>query len=243
MYKVYLLSFDDGHEYIGCTNNVRRRRDQHNENARERKSKLGIYLNDNGIVLKENDFTVLNSFEDRSVALKCEREEAIKRNKHKGTLLNDNYTDTCSRKGKNIGNTAKKYIVIDIVNQTSTPIDNLRQYCISEGLNYKSMQDTVNKTHICLNRYKVFYYEKWEQTENKNYYINGDFLKDIYTKNRSNHVSRCSKKYEVQHPDGTLKIVTNLDNFAREHNLTPGTLHSTLSKNKKTKGYKVIRRI
>lgn len=60
---------------------------------------------------------------------------------------------------------------------------------------------------------------------------------------KQERIKKSCKQYLVKIPNGEIVKVTNLDKFARENNLTSGTLHSTFKKNKPTKGFQVIKRI
>ena len=99
MYFVYRLVFGES-EYIGCTNSIKRRKDQHNGHGKRGTSKLGAYLKENGIVLKAEDFNIIGAFEERPVALEFERLKAIESACNGVKLLNDNYSNECTRKGK-----------------------------------------------------------------------------------------------------------------------------------------------
>lgn len=242
MYMVYRLRFGEAGVYIGCTNNIERRKNQHNENARKQKSKLGRFLHNNGIVLSQNDFEIIYKSEDRANALAVEREVAFSQEKDGHILLNDNYSSQCSRKGKNIGHTAQEYVVIDFVSHTEEEVYDLRQYCIKNGIDYRLLHRTTKSGHSCGNRYCAFKKEEWDTLQDKGKYLSGSFLDDVKENVREALVNRA-KTYEVSFPDLHVERVTNLDKFAREHNLTPGTFHATLIKGKPTKGYQVLRRI
>lgn len=242
MYKVYKLTFGE-RVYIGCTNNIRRRKDQHNGNARTKRSKLGRFLSDNGIRLDVDDFQILYESEDRSKALAYEKKSAIDAEKHGLLLLNDIYSSDCTRKGKNLGHTAKTFVIVDFIEHTVTTVTDLRQYCFKNGLDYKLLHRTSKSGHEYKNRYCAFVAEVWEKEPDKQKYIDGSFVDEIKEKVNDDKIKRMSKCYEVQFPDGHTEIVCNLCQFAREHNLTDGTLHATYTKRKPTKGYKVIRRI
>lgn len=242
MYYVYRLTF--GRDiYIGCTNNIRRRKDQHNENARKQKSKLGSYLFQNNIILTVDDFEILNAFMDRKEALRCEKKTTMHMEATGFRLLNDNYSRSCSRKGKNIGHTAKEYVVVDFTNHEVKTIRDLRQYALSIGLDYKLMQRTVSGEKICYGRYKVFHLEQWEKIKDKEHFISGNFLKEKEERLALEKVKRSEKQYLVRFPDDHIELITNLDKFARNHGLTSGTLHATYKKEKPTKGYQVIKRM
>ncbi len=242
MYYVYKIELKNGEVYIGCTNNIKRRRNQHNENIRLKKSKLGKYISENynNLILQNKDLQIQASFIDRKQALTYEKKLTVSYIGKCKYLLNDNYNIDCSRKGKNIGNTSKNYILIDIQEKKEIKIYDLRQYCINNNLDYKLIQRTVKGNKLSYNRYKVFYEYEWIDIKNKDYYITGEFYKNYLEKLKQN---RKCKKYLVKLPSGEIKEVINLDKFARENNLTSGTLHATYIKKKKTKGYQVIKRM
>lgn len=241
MYYVYRLDFD-GCCYVGCTNNLQRRGHQHNENARKRSSKLGRYLNENKIIISVSDFTVVYSFRDRKDALREERNLAFSLASKGVVLLNDNYSPDCSRKGKNEGHTAKEYVVVDYVNHTAQYVCDLRRFCRINGYRYKELQRTVHRK-IHRNQFIAFYKDEWEGIQNKEFFLSGEFVKVRNEKIGQGIIARSAKQYDVMFPDGHIETVYNLDKFAREHNLTSGTLHATFNKKKPTKGYQVIRRI
>lgn len=244
MYHVYIVTLPNNELYVGCTNNIARRKDQHNENIRKKRGKFASYISENypGKFLGTIDLEIQASFQSRSDALKYEK-SLTKSFISKAVVLNDNYNVDCSRKGKNIGNTAKEYVLIDIVDSTETYLCDLRQYCLRNGLEYSLIQRTVGKNCIAYSRYKAFYKQEWEDIEDKQYYISGKFYKDKLERLKTEKSQRSAKKYLVETPPGEIVEVFNLDKFAREHGLTSGTLHATYSKHKKTKGYQVIKRI
>lgn len=242
MYYVYSLLFGRN-VYIGCTNNIRRRKDQHNENARKRKSKLGNFLADNGIVLKRDNFKIVFASESRCEALSKERDITKSFEAAGFSMLNDNYSENCSRKGKNIGNTSKDFVVIDCVNKTVTEVTDLRQYSLSNKINYKLLHATSRHHTLCNGRYCAFHKEDWQMFQDKEFVISGAFFESKKQRGKQEFAKKVSKVYEVMFPDGHSEIVKNLDKFAREHDLTCGTLHATRTNGKSTKGYKVLRRI
>lgn len=242
MYMVYRLNLGNNAVYIGCTNNIRRRKDQHNENARTQKSKLGRYLNKNNILLKESDFEIVFSSETRPPALAKERKLAVSQEKAGHFLLNDNFSIHCTRKGKNLGRSAQEFVVVDFVNHTSEEVFDLRQYCIKNGLDYKLLHRTSKNGHSYNNRYCAFAKADWDALQDKEKYLSGAFLEDVVEVAKQANARRA-KTYEVRFPDAHTENVTNLDRFAKEHDLTPGTLHATLIKGRPTKGYQVLRRI
>lgn len=242
MYYVYRLQID-GFDYVGCTNNIRRRKDQHNENARKRKSKLGRFLDERGITLTVKDMTVVEAFSDRHEALMAERDLAKRLEIDGAKLLNDNYSHDCTRKGKNLGNTAKDYVVVNYIDGTVTGVHDLRQYCIAHGWVYGLVQRTAHKGVYCKYGCKVFFADEWEREPDKMRYISGAFIQENAENATLSRIEKTSKQYDVQFPDGHIETVKNLDKFAREHNLTSGTLHATFINKRPTKGFQVLRRI
>lgn len=244
MYHIYEIELKNGEKYVGCTNNIKRRTTQHNDNIKNKRNRFSKYISENypNLKLKYTDLKVKASFENRKEALKYEKKLTIS---HIGkcVLLNDNYNIDCSRKGKNLGNTGKNYVLIDIENQTETIIYDLRQYCLNNNLDYKLIQRTVNGNKVAYFRYKVFYYNDWQDIEKKDYYLSGKFYSDHLEKIQENKSKNYAKQYLVKIPNGEIIKVTNLDKFAKENNLTIGTLHSTFKKNKPTKGFQVIKRL
>ncbi len=244
MYYIYIVTLPKGEVYVGCTSNIRRRKDQHNENVRKLKGRFANYINEkySDLILKIEDLKIIASFDNRSEALKYEKETA-KKFIGKTILLNDNYNIDCSRKNKNLGHTSKNYVLIDIQRGEEILINDLRQYCLKNNLDYKLIQRTVKGCKLSYQRYKVFYECDWLDIDNKYYYLSGKFYKDHLNKIQQAKSNNYSKRYLVETPTGKIIEVKNLDNYAKEHNLTAGTLHATLSKGKSTKGYKVIKRI
>lgn len=242
MYYVYRISLF-GRVYIGCTNHLRRRKDQHNGNARKRKSKFGRFLDDNNIVLKLSDLEVIGEYENRQEALDTERLTARELASEGEDLLNDNYAIDCTRKGVRSDWCGKEYVLVNYKNHTATKVSNLRHFCIENNLDYKNIQRTSKAGHYTESGYVAFHAEDWDAEPNKELYLSGRIVEK--TKQHINDLKseRYSKVYEVKFPDGHTEVVKNLDRFAREHNLTPGTLHGTITKGKPTKGYQVIRRI
>ena len=243
MYYVYSLRFNTKYLYIGCTNNIRRRKDQHNENSRNRKSKLGRFLDDNGVVLDRDDFLILYASEDRHDALMRERDITKRCESFGYEMLNDNYTEGCSRKGMNIGHTAKEFVVVDVKEGTVTDVTDLRQYAYNNGIDYKSLHSTMRNDALYKKRYFAFGKDEWEECDNKAERISGEYYAEKRRKTWESFADAHCKTYLVEFPDGHTEVVKNLNKFAREHNLTAGTLHATLSNGKKTKGYKALKRI
>lgn len=244
MYYIYIVKLPKDEVYVGCTSNIRRRKDQHNENVRKLKGRFANYIKENypNLILSQKDLNIIASFSNRNEALKYEKETA-KKFIGKTILLNDNYNIDCSRKNKNLGKTSKSYVLIDIQCSTEIFITDLRQYCLKNNLDYKLVQRTVKGCKLSYQRYKVFYECDWLDITDKDYYLSGKFYKDHLDKIKQIQSQNYAKCYLVQTPVGEVIKVTNLDKYAKEHNLTPGTLHSTLSLGNSTKGYKVIKRI
>lgn len=239
VYKVELMN----HVYVGCTNNISHRATQHRSNAKIQKGNFGKFLYENSIILKTSDMVSVSSFENRKEALCYERSLTMDLEKSGCNILNDNYSKNCSRKGKNIGNTAQDYVVVDMVNHCYNIVKDLRQYSISQGIDYKLLHRTYKGNHFYNNRYKAFKLADWESLTNKDIYLSGKIIDIEKERRKRENQNRCSKTYLVEFPDKSIHEVTNLDEFARNHNLTSGTLHATILKGRPTKGYKVIKRI
>lgn len=243
MYHVYKLRFGEC-VYVGCTNNIKRRKDQHNENARKKKGKLGTFLFSNRIILTEGDFQIVFSDPDRAKALDKEKTEAVRAENEGFVLLNDNYSRDCTRKGKNLGNSAKEWVIVDCREHTASSVSDLRQYAISNGMDYKLLQRTGNGG-ICGGRYAALRKEDWEKLgeEKRAEYTSGLYIENRGKNAQNARIGKTAKSYMVRFPDGHEEMVRNLDAFARDHSLTSGTLHATYTKKKPTKGYQVIGRI
>ena len=241
MYYVYKISLGTK-TYIGCTNFLRRRKDQHNENARKRKSKLGRFLSDNNIVLKTEDLKVIAEFDSRADALFNERETAINLAKNGVELLNDVYSVECSRKGKNLYHTSKDYTLVYMKEHSFKKIHCLRRFCEENNLDYKLLQRTVKGNHSYMGRYKVFFQEEWESEKDKEFYLSGEMLLDIDKKIADGRI-KTSKTYLVLFPDDSIHTITNIDSFARSMNMNAGNLHASMSNNKRPKGYKILKKI
>lgn len=242
MYYVYRISLT-GRIYIGCTNYLRRRKDQHNENARKRKSKFGRFLNDNGIILKLKDLEVVAEFENRQEALDTERLLARRLASEGEDLLNDNYAVDCSRKNARRDWCSKEFVLVDYINHNAIRVKNLRHFCIEHGIDYKTIQRTSTHGKYTECGYISFHAEDWDAEPNKELYLSGEIIEQTKKHGTEVRAEKYAKEYEVRFPDGHTEVVKNLDKFAREHNLTSGTLHATITKGRPTKGYQVIRRI
>lgn len=242
MYYVYKIKVLD-HVYIGCTSDIVRRKNQHNENARKRKSKFGRFLNDNGIVLTVDNFEILFEFKDRPSALKTERKTTKECEKNGEIVLNELYSKSYSKVGKNLGNTAKEYVVVDYVEHTAERIFDLRQYCAKRGLDHRLLNRTQHGNATAYNKYKVFFPEDWKKIDDKERYLCGRFVKETRDAQGIKIADRQAKKYEVMFPDGHVETVLNLDKFARDNGINSGNLHASFSNGRKANGYKVIRRI
>jgi len=243
MYKVYLVIFKEQNSiYVGCTNNIRRRKDQHNANARNRNGKFGSFLNDNKLTLNECDLIIIKEIAERSAALKLERNTVFSFNKSDVNVLNDNYSLVCSRKGKlakELSN-AEEWVLIDLKEKSVTETFSLRKYCLDNNLSYKNIHSTSHgKSHLSLNRYKAFKKTVWQQLSDveKQHFISGDFLKEIETNIKENHLKVASKSYIVKFPDGHEELITNLDKFARDHKINDGNLHASIKNGRHASGY------
>lgn len=242
-YYVYRVDVN-GCVYIGCTTKIRRRMQQHNGSARIRRGVFGRYLADNGIKLTMDDFVILHTYTDRREAFIKERETVIDMYQKGYKMLNNLYTPSFTRKGKNLGNTCKDYVVVDIKEHKVLHIHDMRQSAESLGIkDYRLLHSTLKGLHVCCGRYKAFHVEEWEKIENKDFYISGEALvqrdKDIKAKN----ARRTEREYLVRRPDGVVERVINLERYAREHGINSGNLHNSYKTTHKASGYKVIKRI
>ena len=247
MQYVYKIELLNNCIYIGTTNNLRRRRDQHNENARKKKSYFGKFLNKNNIVLKEEDLKVLESFDNRKEAFRKEEELIKYYDKQKDViLLNYEKTQKGSRKNMNIGHTALKWVVVNIDKHTIEEVFDIRQYEIKNNITRGCLHRTAYRNSVCNNNLKCFLEEDWQKLteKEKQYYISGKFLTERENNIRNNKSKRYSKQYKLlEKSTNKILVVKNLDEFAREHNMSSGTLHSTFRTGHFCKGYKVIERL
>lgn len=249
MYYVYKVHFEKYNAtYIGCTNNIRRRKDQHNGNARTGRSFFGRFLSSAGIVLSESDFEVVAEFNERAEALKVEREMTLSLNGTGVLVLNDVYSDRCTRKGlRGARNpSSKRYVLVDTMLHTTETVDDMHSWCDNHDVSYKTLVGTAKrKPHIHKGRYLVRHIEEWESMsdEERQDLVSGDWYTRHLEENLEKHVRAASKRYLVMKPDGESIEVTNLDKFARENGINCGNLHATLGTNKKAAGYRVLERL
>lgn len=246
-YSVYVIFFRRLKAvYVGCTNNVKRRKQQHLDNARKNKGALGRFINKNNL-FNEFKLHVIASFRDRDKALKYEKAVTVRYDLNNNfEVINDNYTRHCSRKGKHIADPkrSKKWVIIDILTHKLEKVLSLRHYAITNNLSYKNMHACAkHKCHVYKGKYKIFEISEWNSfsKDEKEKYISGDFLKEVLDFNMESLIKRSSKKYKVIKPDGSSIIVINLDKFARENNINAGNLHASCSTGKKANGFIAIK--
>lgn len=250
MYFVYRVSFPEYNAiYIGCTNDIRRRKDQHNENARKGKSFLGRFLLSVGIKLAESDFEIIDESEDRKVALKSEKDHV---NELIGTgvlILNDNYSNHCSRVGlKGSDNpSSKTYVLIDVLNHTTEVVDDVHGWCESNGIkSYKTLIGTAKRKPLMhAGRYIMRNIGEWDEMSDKdrNDLVSGAWYAKRRESSERNRRTLISGKYLVLTPSGKTVEVTNLDQYAIEHGINKGNLHATLSKGNTACGYRVLEKL
>lgn len=249
MYYVYRVAFEKYNAvYIGCTNNVRRRKDQHNENARNGKSFFGRFLNSCGIVLTTDNFEVIAEYEDRPSALKREKNETASLIGTGVLILNDNYSDHCSRKGLRGKDNpfSKTYIVVDIVEHSIEKVDEMHVWCDAHNVSYKTMIGTAKrKPLVHKGRYIAREISEWLllDDEEKGNLISGKWYAEHIEANRKNDVERKSKVYLVQTPNGETITVKNLDKFARDNGINSGNLHASFTTGRSAVGYRVLERL
>lgn len=252
MYYVYKVKFDEYNAiYVGCTNNIRRRKDQHNENARNEKSYFGRFLKEHGIILNESDFEIIAEFENRALALAFERETTIKMNKTGVLVLNDLYSDHCSKVGMFGKNnpSSKVFVLIDMKDHTTELVDDLHGWCNMheyEGVAYTTLVGTSKrKPHVHKNRYIVREIDEWNaiSESEKEDLVSGKWYEDHLAKRMKEHIERKCRTYLVRTPNGDVIEVKNLDKFARDNGINDGNLHASLTNGHTARGYKVLKRL
>ena len=250
MYYVYKVEFPEHNAiYVGCTNNIRRRKDQHNGNSVTGKSYFGRFLKSHGLRISADDMTIIREFSNRKDALSFERETTYGLHGSGMYVLNDNYSDHCSRKGLSGRDNpaAKEYVLIDLREKSSEFVDDVHAWCSShEGVNYKSLIGTVKgKPHVYRGRYSLMYANDWNNlsAQEKETVVNGDWYRLRLAASESHRKTLISKKYLVQTPNGTIEEVNNLCEYAREHGINEGNLHASATTKKPAAGYRVLERL
>lgn len=249
MYYVYKVEFPSHNAvYIGCTNNIRRRKDQHNGNAANGRGFFGRFLNQSCIKLTVDDFKVIDEFENRHDALVREREEVKSVNGTGVLVLNDNYSDHCSRKGlegeKNPS--SKEYVVVDMQNKTYESVSNVHGWSDSHGAAYKTLIGTaMRKPLVHRGRYILRHMDEWEamSEDEKERLVSGEWYAQVLRESKEHRMAIQGNTYLVEYPGGEVVKVRNLDRFAREHRINPGNLHATITKGNRAGGYRVIRKV
>lgn len=250
MYYVYKVSFEQFNAvYIGCTNNLRRRKDQHNGNARTGKSFFGKFMASAGIILSANDLKVIGEFNDRPSALKMERDVTLSLRGTGVLMLNDIYSDHCSKKGMAgpQNPNSKRYMLIDMESHTAEEVDNVRKWCNSHpGTNYTTLIGTAHrKPKIHANRYALRLIDEWAalSEDEKSNLVSGAWYANLQAEAEKSRREKISKRYRIVTPDGSETIVKNLDEFAREHGVNAGNLHASLKSGHSAAGYRVVERL
>lgn len=250
MYYVYKVSFPTYNAvYIGCTNNLRRRKDQHNANARTGKSFFGRFMKSAGIVLSVDDMKVIGEFAKRPKALGMERDETLALRGTGILMLNDNYSDHCSRRGLcgELNPNSRRYIVIDMENHTIEQIENVHAWCDShDGTSYKTLIGTATqRPYVHAGRYILRRAEEWGSMskEERAALVSGAWYADLRAESEKGRRETISKRYRVIEPDGSEVIVKNLDQYAKEHGVNAGNLHASLRSGKAAAGYTVVERL
>jgi len=249
MYYVYKVAFEKYNAvYIGCTNNVRRRKDQHNENARKGKSFFGRFLSSCGIVLTETNFKVIAKFEDRPSALKREKQETVALIGTGILILNEINSDHYLRKslsGKD-NPCSKTYVVVDMIEHSFEIVDEMHAWCDKNDTAYKTMIGTAKrKPYVHKGRYIAREIDEWNSLSERERsdLISGKWYTEHIEANRRKHIERQSKTYIVQTPNGETVIVKNLDRFARDNGINDGNLHASLATGRSAAGYRVLERL
>ncbi|MBO7691918.1 MAG: GIY-YIG nuclease family protein [Methanobrevibacter sp.] len=246
MYYVYKIELPFKHVYIGATNNITRRKDQHNENARKEKSYFGRYLKENNIILNQDNFEILYSSEKRKEALKQE-EYYIKKYDNDKNYVSLNESKTKREKKKVVINkTCLEYIVIDFVDHNFWYVKDIREYELNNDFCRGCLHRTVrSKFTITKNRYKAFYLNVWNNmtADEKEYYLSGKFLEDKNKKLKENKQHNYQKRYLVENKSGETFVVTNLNEFARQHGINKGNLHNSFKSHTWCNNYRVKERL
>lgn len=249
MYYVYKISFPELNAvYIGCTNNLRHRKDQHNGNARHGKSYLGRFLADNGIRLTEDDLQVIGEYEARQDALDYERSTALSYKDTDIHLLNDTYSNHSTRNGlRGIENpSTKDYVVIDIEEHVGHYVRDMHAWCEKHpGVSYKTLMGTANgKPLMHHGRYIARRFGEWDSMAESECVelLSGEWYRKRREESESRRVAKASRTYLVKTPNGFM-FVRNLDKFARDKGINPGNLHSSFSTGRYAQGYKVVERL
>lgn len=246
MYYVYKIKLPFNYVYIGTTNNIRRRKDQHNENARKEKSYFGKYLKENNIVLTLDDFEILFTSEERPKALEKET-YYIKMYDKDTNYISLNEKDTIREKKRVIVHkTVLEYMIVDFIEHKSFYVKDIREYELNNNFCRGCLHRTVkSKFRVTKNRYKAFYLNEWNELskEEKNYYLSGDFLKDKENYLKKNKQKNYQKQYLVENKNGEVFIVSNLNEFAKEHGINKGNLHGSFHNHHWCKGYRVKERL
>lgn len=191
---------------------------------------------------------VIRTFKDRGEALTFERSTVLSLNESGKRLLNNNYTDTCTRVGVSGAKnpTSKRYVFVDFGNKTAQLTGELRLLCEKNGLCYKSVIATAKGKEVSYkNRYLVRYESDWESftDEEKKHIVNGDWVAERRKKQRQRLSNLYAKEYLVRTPTGDEIKVRNLDKFAESVGVNKGNLHASFSSPYTAGGYKVIQKL
>lgn len=250
MYYVYKIRLEEGEEYVGCTNNLKRRKEQHNENIRKKKSYLGQYISNKypEKILIQDDLEQIASFIDRKEALKFESKTIHLLDKKGITLLNDSGTSHSSRKNIIPTHCLKKYILVDFVNHIEEEIYNLSEWCNANGVKKSIIHHSLKPYSVFNNRYKLFHMEDWDGIQDKDKYISGEFLKEKAEKELNRKRTQYSFEWILEDKQGNKIKIKNLNEFARVHNINIGNIHASYTSFKRgikhrAGGYLVIEKI
>ncbi len=250
MYYVYKVEIPEHNAiYIGCTNDIRRRKDQHNGNATTGLSYFGRFLSKIGKRLEESDLKVVREFNDRPDALKYEKNAVLALHGTGVNILNDIYSDHCSRVGLygKANPTSKTYMLVDIKEHTTELVEDVHGWCNSHGIqSYKTLIGTAKgKPHLHLGRYAMRDIAEWDSMSecDRNYLVSGEWYNDLLKSNLQKVTVSASKRYLVETPSGEQVEVFNLEAYAKEHGVNPGNLHGSYVSGKTAAGYRVIERL
>lgn len=249
MYYVYKVEFQQySAVYIGCTNNLRRRKDQHNGNAVTGKSFFGRFLKSIGVKLKESNLQIIGEFADRPQALRYERETTLSLNGAGLLVLNEVYSDHWKHAGmKGAGNPAHKaYYVVDMQAQTVDMTEDMHAWSAEHKCSYKSLIGTAKrKPLVHQRRFIARLADEWEalSEQQRKSLVNGEWYANHLAASTDAGRTRKARTYLVERPDGSTEVVCNLCAYARAHNVNEGNLHASASSGKSAAGYRVLQRI
>lgn len=234
--------------YVGCTNNLMRRLHQHRSCSKG--TRLYNFINKNNLIdlIK---LIPIAEFDHRNEALSFERKLIHRISKMTAyNILNEAYT-----KGYSFTNTgltgelcksSMEWVLINLKTKEIINVISLSNFGRINNLNYKDLNAcALGKIHVSQG-YKCFKKEKWDSfsEDEKLYYVNSTFLKDIEEYNKKKKIERTSKEYIIITPQQEVLKIKGLDRYAELNGLNKGNLSATsMPKNygKYCSGYRAFR--